>query len=284
MEEEEIEIWYEEQKQLLSERYMKHIEAGVDRDKRAAKFNNAMEKLFRKYNALHAQLMKQKEAKARRKKVLHAMGAPFVALWRGISWVFRTFFRSLASGFKLIYGKLRFTMSLFWIRKAHKIYDPLSNMLRPVYYWHAHHTKPVLVFISAPFIRFRKYLGKKREAFKEMTSAAVALSWKYTKLSAKFIFKKSAGVYKAVSARMETHSKRYHAWYAAKVQERADLKQAHKEAREQRKKDREEAKQKKAEAKQNKAESKEAAKQAKAEGSNALPEAPAGASAEVREA
>ena len=53
MEEEAIELWYEEEKQKLSEAYMHSIEKKMPLAAREKKFNAAMKKLDKEYNAKH---------------------------------------------------------------------------------------------------------------------------------------------------------------------------------------------------------------------------------------
>ena len=61
MEEEEIDSWYEEEKQKCMEEYLKNIETTKDHEEAEKKYNDKLNKLIDKYNQLMAKAIQGKK-------------------------------------------------------------------------------------------------------------------------------------------------------------------------------------------------------------------------------
>ncbi len=68
MDEEQINEWYEEQKEILLERYIKELEDKKDKDKAEQKFKQGMHKIMRKYNDLMRKYLGKQKIKRKIKE------------------------------------------------------------------------------------------------------------------------------------------------------------------------------------------------------------------------
>lgn len=245
MEEEEIDLWYEEQKQKLSEEYIRCIDKGMSLEQREAKFNKAMEDLGAKYNKKHASLKKRKEDKKKRLESKTRILAPLVIICMSFVNSFKFIRGAVTRGFRTKCGSVKYNADMVWIRKGHKVTDGTANTFRPVFYWYVKRIQPVVIAVKRPFLRMGRSLKKKAMLAKEFFEQCAAGLWKYAKISAKFIAKHSMAGYKTFSAKKEDISKRYHAWQAKRVQAHLDKKHDRQEEKKQRKKDKEERRKKK---------------------------------------
>jgi hypothetical protein len=242
MEEEEIELWYEEQKQKLSEEYIKCIDRGMALEQREVKFNKAMEDLGSKYSKKHASLKKKKEDKKKRHESKTRMLAPFIVIVMFFVNSFRFVGRAVGGGFKTKCGSVKYRASMTWIRNGHKITDGTANTFRPVYYWYVKYLQPVVIAVKRPFLKTGRFFKKKAIQFKELILRFAAGFWKCTKISAKFVAKRSVGVWKGLSAKKEALFKRYHDWQAKRVQAHLDKKHHREEKKKKKQKDKTEKK------------------------------------------
>ena len=245
MEEEEIELWYEEQKQRLSEEYISHIDKGMPLKDREAKFNRAMEELNSRYYKKHSALKKKKEDRKRRAESKARILAPFVAIGMLFVNSFRLIGHAVGGGFKTKYGGVKYNAEMLWIKKGYKITDGTANTLRPVYYWYVKYLQPFVLAVKRPFIKMGRFFKKKAISIKDFLSYCAAGLWKSIKLSFKYVVKHFAEGYKRFSAKKEELSKRYHDWQTKRVQAHLDKKHHKKEEKEKKKKEREERKKKK---------------------------------------
>lgn len=70
---EEIDAWYEEQKQELLNKYLKEIEEKKDRKKIEQEFNSNMQKIHKQYEKLYEKSKRQNEIKDRLKRITSIM-------------------------------------------------------------------------------------------------------------------------------------------------------------------------------------------------------------------
>jgi hypothetical protein len=226
MEEADIELWYEEQKQILSEQYIKSIAKGMSVEHREKHFNRAMEKLNAQYEKRHTKYARMLDRKKTRSELFKTLGTPFNAVGRGFLFVARFLGSGTSRAFKDHYAQAHFNMQLVNIRHAYKMTDGLHSMSRPFYHFYVKHLKMPLIIITNPFVKLGRYVKKKITAAKDSVSKAAATVWKYTKISAKFIAKHATSVSKKVSARMAEWSKKHNEWQAKRIQTHLDKKAA----------------------------------------------------------
>jgi hypothetical protein len=237
MEEEAIELWYEEEKQKLSEAYMHAIEKGMALDSRQKKFDKAMHKLDSEYNARHWGLLQKKVRTEKRKKAFNFLIRPFLALGAALAHLFIGLFALLKHGFRAKYGQLHFSAGMFWIRNAYKVPDGTRVFFRPFYHFYIRYLQIPLYVMSRPFVAFGKAVKRFCVAIGAGFSAAAAFSWKYIKIGAKMLFAALGSFGKKVSAKHEAWSKRYHEWYSKRLQASLERKQAKKEEKEKKRKE-----------------------------------------------
>jgi hypothetical protein len=243
MEEEEIELWYEDQKQQLSEQYIKCIDKGMSLEQREKKFSRKMDCLNRKYNKKHTKYLKQKDTSKKRKQFWTGFFNPFRSIRRSLALFFKMIGAGVSGAFRTRCAQIRYQADMAWIKKGYKITDGFARGLRPVYFFYVKHLQRYWLEFIKPFKRFGLFVKNTVISIGQFFSKAAARSWKGMKISAKFIAKHSSAVSKKLSARMEEMSKRYHEAYAKKVQAHLDKKQQKKEEKEKKRKAKEEAKQ-----------------------------------------
>jgi len=236
---EEIELWYEEEKQKLSERYIKSIEKGMPVDRRKKVFDAAMDKLSAKYNAKHAKLLAKKEQEKRNKALRKSAFGPLVMFGSMITKVFMFLLGGIASALKAKAANTYFSAKIFWIKNGYKVPDGTKSTFRPLYYFYVKHFKPPLLLLVSPFVRLGKRVKKKFTATIEWVKTTAQKVWKYMKIAFKFTVKHSLSAYKKVSEKYEAASKRYHDWQAKRIQADLDRKQKKKEEKEKRLKEKE---------------------------------------------
>lgn len=238
MEEEEIELWYEEEKQKLSEKFIKEIDKGVSVEKRAQRFNKAFERLTAEYDRKHAKFRAKSRNKERRKKLLSRLAYPFVMAGR-----------SLRSGATCAGGLVskstrdkastaRFHFSLLWTRKSYKVPQFLGILTRPVYYKYVKYLQPAVILLLRPLRKFRRWLARNIQKAVDALQYVAGTAWGGIKKTSKVLFKLTRSVLQSIVGKIEERNKRYTEWYKKKVQERTDRIQARKEARSKRKEER----------------------------------------------
>ncbi len=242
MEEEEIELWYEQEKEKLSELYRLSIEKGMKLEDREKKFNRAMERLTEEYDRKHTRLQARKERQKRRAKSRSRFSGRVGFFIRVFGSVFSFFGRGIRRVFSTKYAHAHYKASMFRIRYGYKIIDSSSNAFRPLFYWYVRYVQRFIIALVRPFILLGRFFRKKALQAKDLFMNLASVSWEWTKKIAKYTASGSAAVYKSVSGKCGEISKRYHEGYAKKVQEQLDKKQARKEAKEKKKKEKEEAK------------------------------------------
>ncbi|MEA3229941.1 MAG: hypothetical protein U9P44_03425 [archaeon] len=242
MEEEEIELWYEENKQKLSDLYIKSIDKGMNVRQREVKFNKAMDKLVVEYERKHTKLIRKKYNHKRRQVFKKHMVYPFVLFWNAITGLCSFIGSSIHGSVKTKCGHVHYHASVLRIRHGYKITDGVTTFFRPVFYWYVKYLQRSVIVFTKPFVCVGKFFKKKAIRTKDFVMYLCASIWEYTKKLAKLIAKVSKKVYKIVSGKYSEVSKKYTEWYAKRVQKSADKKQARKEAREKKLKDKEEAK------------------------------------------
>jgi len=240
MDETEIDLWYEEKKQQLSEDYMKSIEHRMAVEERAKRFDRAMEKLNVKYEKRHKRYQRSIQHKEFRIGLLHALGYPFILFGKGITSAASIISNSTSRLFKDQYASAHFNANLIRIRHSHKFTDSISSFFRPVYYFYANHIKLPLIILASPFVRFGRFLTNKEASIVEGIKRLAAVTWKGIKIAAKYLFAHGVAAQKKIAAKSADWSKRYNAWQSKRVQAHLD-----------KKKEREDAKKARAEAKGN---------------------------------
>jgi len=152
MEEEEIELWYEEQKHELSEKYIQSINRGVALEHREAKFNKAMDRLNRKYQALHTKHRKKLKRSKRLNALLKAILFPFTATGRGFAAIFLFIGGSIRNVSRAKCGQAYFKANIAWIRNGYKIREILFAFSRPFFFFYVKHLQVPLLAICKPFV------------------------------------------------------------------------------------------------------------------------------------
>jgi hypothetical protein len=236
MNEEEIDLWYEEQKQLLSEQYVKSIENGMKIDDRENRFNKAMGRLDAKYHGKHD-------------KLWHNMGAPFVAIGRGFAVFFIFLGAGIKNSFRAKCGQAHFKANICWIKNAYKVPVGLGNAFRPFYFFYVKHLQVPCHIIAKPFVLSGRAVKNMIRGIGRFFAKLAVVVRKYMKVAFKFTIKHSMAGYKAVSSWLGGIAKRYQEWSAKRIQAHLDRKQARKEAKEKKKKEQEERKKANEEAK-----------------------------------
>jgi hypothetical protein len=232
MEEEDIELWYEEKKQKLSELYIKSIEGGMSVEQREQKFNRAMEKLNAEYNKKHTKFLKTLDNKNRRAEFRAKLANPFKAIGRGLVTAVKFTGHGVGNAFKDSYAQVHFNAKLTHIKHSHKIMDRLAYFFRPLYYFYAKHIKLPLLVLASPFVRIGRFFKRKAANASENVKKAGAVLWKYTKIAAKFTATHAVAAQKKISARLADWGKRYHEWQSKRVQAHLEKKQTKKEEKE----------------------------------------------------
>lgn len=241
MQDEEIELWYEEQKQELSEKYLHSIAKGVGVAQREKYFNKAMEAMTKKYERMHTSLKEKQRNKERRKKALHVIAWPIAALWRVLTAVSIFIWSAFRNSFRARCGTLYFKAGIVWTRNSYKFPDALDSFFRPTYYFYIKHLKEPLMILAKPFVAVGRFFARLFSLFIGLVKSFASLLWSGLKKAAKATAKLLAAVSKPVSARSEAISKQYNEWYAKRLQASLDRKQARKEAKEKTLKAKEEA-------------------------------------------
>jgi len=231
MEEEEIEMWYEEEKQKLSEQYIKAIERGMSLDDRERRFTREMENLNKKYEKRHNAFQNGKSRKESTQKMIDISLAPFRMIGKFLCTA-GVGFGLMGKGIKSKCAQATFHFNLMWIRNAYKVPDGFKSSTRPLHMFYIKHLKMPLIIISKPFVRFGKMTASLVIGVKEFFANTFALFWKYIKLFAKSTSAKLSAANKNVSAKLGNLAKRYTAWKAKQVQEQIDRRQKKKEAKE----------------------------------------------------
>jgi hypothetical protein len=238
MEESDIELWYEEQKQKLSEQYIRSIDRGMSLEQREKHFNREMEKLSIEYDRRHAKYRRAMDTKSARGALFSSAAMPFKAAGSGIAAAARFLGSAVAAAFRENYAQVHFTANIIHIRHTYKLTDWTASLFRPFYYLYAKRLKLPLIIIATPFVN---YFKAAKQGFTQMgdgLSSGISSSWKYTKISAKFIAVRLVSAHKKTAARIADISKSYHEWQKRRVQESLDLKQKRKEEKEKKLKDR----------------------------------------------
>lgn len=239
MEEEIIDLWYEEEKQKLSEGYIKSIEKGVPVDKRKKVFDKAMEKLNQKYNKKQQKLERNKRRKKRWKRHREKMAEPFQETYIAIAYSTKMLTGGALNIFTEGYHSLRFSTSLFWMKRGYKIRAGFQRRMRPFYYFYAKRMKYPLIILTKPLVVTWEYLSRKAGQGKASIKKSAKGIWKGTVKTSRYLWKELTAGYGKVSNFHEKLSKKYHAWYADRLQKSMDKKQAKKEAKEAKRKDKE---------------------------------------------
>lgn len=241
MEEEEIELWYEEQKQKLSELYIKSIEKGVKIEEREKKFNKAMEKLNLQYEKKHVNFNKQKETQKKREKLKGTIFGPFASV--GFFFIDCLGFigKAIRGVFKAKCASTYFRASLVWIKNAHKVSVGFANAFRPLYYWYVKHLQRHVIAFVRPFIKLGRFFKKKKLQIGEFFAKTGSAFWKYIKTAVKFTAKHSAAACKNISSKLKEKSKNYQDWQAKRIQAHLDKKHHKQEEKKKKGKEKEEA-------------------------------------------
>lgn len=242
MEEEEIELWYEQEKEKLSELYRLSIEKGMKLKDREKKFNRAMERLTEEYDRKHTRLQARKERQKRRAKLRSRLSERAGFFIRVFGSVFSFFWSGIRRVCSTKYAHAHYKASMFRIRYGYKIIDSSSNAFRPLFYWYVRYVQRFTIALVRPFKVLGRFFRKKALQTKDLFMNLASVSWEWTKKIAKYTASGSATVYKSVSGKYGEISKRYHESYAKKVQEHLNKKQARKEEKEKKKKEKEETK------------------------------------------
>ena len=232
MEEADIDIWYEEQKQMLSEQYMKSIAKGMGVEQRAKHFDKAMARLNLEYDARHAKYRRMLLNKSSRSTFFSALARPFKAIGSGFR-ITLIFIGSGISGlFKENYAQVHFTANIAHIRHTYKFTDGIHSFFRPSYYFYARHLKLPLIVLTKPFVNYFKAAKQGFIQMKDGLSNAGAFLWKCTKTAAKFIVTHALSAHKKIAVKLADFSKRYHEAQAKRVQANLDRQQKKKEEKE----------------------------------------------------
>ncbi|MBN1543982.1 hypothetical protein JW898_00805 [Candidatus Woesearchaeota archaeon] len=232
MGEEEIDLWYEEEKQKLSELYMKSIEKGMSLDRREKKFDSAMERLNLRYERRHRSLQRKKENRKVRKKILSALWFPFKVMGRGLIRATCLVGRLIRQAFKARCANMHFHASVAWIRNSHKITDTAANTSRRFYFFYVKHLQAPLMALAKPFVKTGKAIKKTVQNTSRAVSTSASKAWRRIVAAVKLIAKTYSAVAKNVSARRQEIAKRYHEQESKRVQAHLDKKQKKKEEKE----------------------------------------------------
>ncbi|MBW2972566.1 hypothetical protein KY359_06020 [Candidatus Woesearchaeota archaeon] len=212
MEEEEIDLWYEEEKQKLSEEYIKSIDAGMNIEKREKTFNKAMDVLSRKYARKHQRLREKGRSRDFRRKMFKALAFPVVMPWRAMLWLLRFAGSAIAYAVRSKCASAQFNASVMWIKNGYKLTDGAVSMARPFHFFYIKHIQMPLLILTRPFVRFGAHTKKKTEEAKQAMISAAKLTWKYSKACLKSLTKRSSNLSKSVSCRYDSISKRAKGW------------------------------------------------------------------------
>ncbi|MBW2964500.1 hypothetical protein KY363_03495 [Candidatus Woesearchaeota archaeon] len=234
MQDEEIELWYEEKKQELADRYLHSIEQGVGVDQREKHFNREMELLAKKYKSMHARLSSETRSKARRKAAIRAVVWPFVNLYRLIVFISAFVWNATRNSLKTRCGSLYFRASIFWTRNSYKMPDAMSSAARPFYYFYVKHLSGPLRTLASPFVYTGRLFAHAFNFLSDHLKSAAAATWSGLRSAVKKTIKRLSASINVVSARADALSKRYQEGYDKRLQASLDRKQARKEAKERR--------------------------------------------------
>ncbi|HII71486.1 TPA: hypothetical protein HA265_01900 [Candidatus Woesearchaeota archaeon] len=239
MEEEEIELWYAEQKQKLSEEFIRCIDRGMSVERREAKFNAAFERLHKRYENKYSAFLRRNDAQKRKKQRKARILAPFIAVGRALSTSTTWMFGGVAAMCRARFGQASFTVRIFWLRNGHKMVDGTGNLFRPLYYLYARKMKYPLIIITKPLVIVAGWVKRLFLSIKEDIKKASSASWKAALKAAKWTFKHSGAVANSISGKMDAFTKRYNEWQSKRVQAHLDKKQAREEAKKKRKEEKE---------------------------------------------
>ncbi len=232
LEEEEIEMWYEEHKQKLSELYIKSIEKGMPLEKREAKFTRAMDRLNEQYKRYHTRMLRKKENAKKRKESMSRMTAPFRTAGRAAVKSFSFLGGAAKKASKAKCANLHFQMSMIWIKSGYKIADYIRRWARPPYYLYVKHIQPSLIALTAPFKRLGRNISRYAELAKEGIKNTAKQAWERVKKAVKWAAKHTTEVYKKFTEKAEAVQKRYTEWQKRRVQAYIERKQDKKERKE----------------------------------------------------
>ncbi|MFC1741732.1 hypothetical protein ACFL3V_04315 [Nanoarchaeota archaeon] len=226
MEEEQIEIWYEEEKQNLSDRYLHAISRGVSLEKREKRFSRKMDRLAREYERRHTKLRAKTVAGERRKKLGESFARPFKAVHAGVRNVSHSSGSGIRKVFKAGYEPLCFRTNLLLTRHSHKIPDWFASRSRPVYYFYVRHLQEPFRIIALPFVKTASFFRWMVSGIGRLSSRCVSGFVGWVRIFAKHVAKHFLALYRGVSAEVEALHEQYNAWQSHRVQEHLDKKHA----------------------------------------------------------
>ncbi len=240
MEKEEIELWYEEKKQRLTEQYLDAIERGVGVAARKERFDRAMMRINREYERKHQKFERDIIRKSRNQRLRMKMFLPLQETGSALSYSggqigsgFSRFFRNQSK-------KAAFAAQIIWIKNAYKVPDKIGSVFSPAvrfYRWHL--TVPVYWFLFPWRVLGDGFVGIGNFFTQGGKDLGLGI-WNRTKKGAKTTSKNVSGIVKNVNSKFEMMDKKYHEWYAARVQKDLDRKAAKKAAKEEKIKAKEE--------------------------------------------
>lgn len=242
MMDEEIEMWYEHEKEKLSEQYRHSIEKGMKLADREKKFNRAMASLTNEYNSRYTRLQRKRKREKRMAELKGRFTGRILSASMAVWNVFAAFGNLIKRTCGTKYAHAHYKASMFRIHYGYIIVDGLSNTFRPLFYWYVRNLQRYVTWIKAPIIHSWRYVLKKAGSAKDKSFKIVLASWNSAKKAAKKTSSTAKASYKKVSGKYAEVSKKYHDWYSARLQKSLEKKQAMKEAREKKKKEKEAAK------------------------------------------
>jgi hypothetical protein len=239
MDEEEIELWYDDEKQTLTEKYIADIQSRKDLRKLKIEFDAKLAKLnvqFAKKNTKLENLIDKKKRRAKQINLFlgpirrsgFAIGSGFIVSWE---------FFDLHVIQK--YRDVRHALSIWWIINGYKPKAYVVKKFQPVRMWHYRVSKPVVLAIGRPVHRVEEYFSKKYGQYFDWFMARMKVIIKHLKQFAK----KVNAIIKVVTKWLTEHIgvivKAYNARYSARLQKKLERKQAKKEAKEKKLKEKE---------------------------------------------